>query len=147
MDKTITQHLKKLKLKPRSDNYFKEVASELIGKNVNSTKEAKVIVRKTISDGQVDASNDNVEGLKNQVISEQQGGGTHKYSRQAKAYIFNKSAFDHKSAEKYLDDKKIQYGRPKDMENYILLPLDSINKDDRLITKKINENVSILHTI
>lgn len=147
MDKTITTHLKKLTLKPRSDDFFKDVATDLTGKKVNNPKEAKVIVREKISEGQVEASNDNVEGLQAQVVSEQEGGGTGKYSRQAKAFMFKKPAFNEEKAEKYLDDRKLPYGRPVHTKSTILLPLASISTDETLASKKIDANISILHTV
>lgn len=146
MDEVITKHLKNLVLKPRSDEFFQEVAEDMTGKKV-PPKKAKVLVRKKISEGQVEASNDNVEGLKKQVVDEQNGGGTEKYRRQAKGYLFNKSSFDEEKAEEYLDNQNIQYGRPLNFENHILIPLASISKNDKLGTKKVDTHVHILHTL
>jgi len=147
MEKTITSHLKKLNLKPRSDNFFKEVAEDLTGKTVDNPKEAKVIVRVKISEGQVTASNDNLSGLKAQVVSEQEGGGTSGYKRLAKAFMFKKPTYNEEKAEKYLDDRNIAYGRPVHTKKTILLPLDSISKDDTLASKRIDEHISILHCV
>lgn len=153
MDKIITKHLKNLVLKPRSDEFFQEVAEDMTGNKVQA-KKAKIIVRKKISEGQVEASNDNVEGLKKQVVDEQKqvvdeqnGGGTENFRRQAKAYLFNKSSFDEKKAEEYLDKRDIQYGKPRNFRDKILIPLANISKNDKLGTKEVDSHVHILHTL
>jgi hypothetical protein len=148
MDSTITKHLKMLSLKPKGDEFFKDVAQGLTGKSVSNPKEAKVIVRETIAKGEVDASNDNVAGLQQQVAEEKQGMGTVNPNRRlAKAYIFNRTAFDEDSAEKYMDTQNVKYGKPRLVGGNILIPLDSITKQDRLASKRIDDNISILHSV
>lgn len=78
MDNTITQHLKKLTITPRSDDWYKQVAQK-IGRPAGSGGRAKVAVRDFISEGQKKASNDNHEMLDRQVQEEakqQQGKGS-----------------------------------------------------------------------
>lgn len=72
MDQVITEHLKRITIKPRPTSWFRAVAQEL-GKPTTAHK-AKAVVRSTISKGQVAASNDNIKGLRAQAEKEKKGG-------------------------------------------------------------------------
>jgi len=71
MDEVITNHLKNLTIKPRPTSWFKDVADDL---GQGNTSNPKAAVRAIISKGQVAASNDNVQGLQQQVAKEKSGG-------------------------------------------------------------------------
>lgn len=129
MDRTITQHLKKISIKPRGDNFFKSVASELSGETIDDPKEAKVLIRKAVSEGQKEASNDNHSGLDRQVkmeIKEQNGGGV---IGDEYAYIFQKPKHTKESSELFLRNRGVKFGKPQEFKNAWLLPLRDISRN------------------
>lgn len=141
MEQQITKDLKKLKLQPRSRENFQEIAQKLTGKSVPK-EEAKAVVREEISDGQVKASNDNVEGLQAQVEREQNGG---KINRE-KAYMFDSGIFTPQEAEAYLDKRNIRYAKPKTLGGRHLLAIDNIRVNDIISGKKVDNGVTVLFT-
>lgn len=147
MEKIITKHLKKMKIEPRGDDFYIQAAEEMTNEKHDDPKKARVTVREEVSKGQIQAENDNIDGLKNQVIEEKKAqmiGRGFKISDSTKALIFKRPLYSLDKVEKYLDRKHIKYGKPKVYVTHIIVPLQNVKKGEKTSLQILTKGIKAL---